>query len=387
MYKHQENYVNLYPKKSYMAWEVGCGKTIGALATAKHNGFKRILVVAPRSAHLSWVRDNTHFNLMLDIVTYEGFRDKIDNVSGYDLIIFDEAHRLSYIKTKWTRKALELRPYMQNILMLSGAPADKYHKLYAQLKILTNGQDEMFKRFRSYAQFVNHFFELDEYMKPKKLKDERYEEFFQLWFQRYADIVRRDDVVELPPISFYDVRFVKENLDYEIEQNALANFIKWYKASALTKQKIEYVIEFLEDNRDTVVFSLFKSFVKQIKEKLGNEVYAFTSETPKNLIEQAIARQDKPIVSTYLLSEGVNLQMAYRNVIFASLPLKYIEYEQAVGRVYRVGQKRKVVIYRLMQNDVDYIVKSVLEKKRDVVEYLKEVSDVKNISNIITKLR
>jgi len=389
LYTHQKNFVKMYPEKLYMAWEVGCGKTIGALATAKHNGFKKILIIAPKSAHLSWIRDNIHFNfnLTLDIVTYEGFRDKVDDVSRYDLVVFDEAHRLSYIKTKWTRKALELRPYMKNILMLSGTPADKFHKLYAQLKILTNGQDEVFKRFRSYRQFVDYFFELDEYNKPKKLKDKKYEEFFLSWFQQYADIVRRDDVVELPPISFYDVRLEEERLEYETGENDLANFIKWYKASALTKQKIEYVIEFLKDNKDTVVFSLFRSFVKQVKEKLGDKVYAITSETPRALIEQAIVRQDKPIVSTYLLSEGANLQTAYRNVIFASLPLKYIEYEQAIGRVYRTGQRKKVIVYRLMQNDIDHIVKSILEKKRDVVEYLKEIDDAKSVSNFTIELR
>ena len=379
LYKHQERFVNIYPTKSYMAWETGSGKTIGALATAVHNGYEKLLVVAPRSAHLSWYNDNKHFGLKLDVITYEFFRDKLDDVSKYDLVVFDEAHRLSYTKTQWTKKAIKLRPYMKNILLLSGTPADKYHKLYAQLRILTNGEDEFFKKFPSYTKFVNFFFELDEYLKPKRLKDEQYAVILQAWFHKYADVVKRNDVVELPELSFYDIKLPQTSLEYELSSYDLANFIKEYKTSSLTPQKLEFVLDFIEEDRATVVFSLFKDFVKEAGKKLGNKVYAFTSETPKHMVERAIHLQDKPIITTYILSEGANLQRAYRNIIFASLPLKYIEFEQAIGRIYRAGQGNKVAVYRLLQNEIDYIVKSVIEQKRDIAEYLKEINYVEPI--------
>jgi len=376
LYKHQERFVKTYPTKSYMAWEVGTGKTIGALATAEYRGYEKILVVAPRSAHLSWHNDNKHFGLKLDVITYEHFRDKINDVSKYDLVVFDEAHRLSYTKTQWTKKALQLRPKMRNVLMLSGTPADKYHKLYSQIKILTNGNDELFRHFPSYTKFITHFFELDEYLKPKKLKDRQYEIFLQSWFHKYADVVKRNDVIELPEISFYDIKLQQVNLQYELSNYDLANFIKEYKASSLTSQKLEFVLDFIEEDRATVVFSLFRDFVREAGKKLGSKVYAFTSETPKHIVERAIHLQDKPIITTYILSEGANLQRAYRNIVFASMPLKYIDYEQAVGRVYRTGQRNKVAIYRILQNEIDFIVKRIIEQKKDVAEYLKELSNV-----------
>jgi SNF2 family DNA or RNA helicase len=87
---------------------------------------------------------------------------------------------------------------------------------------------------------------------------------------------------------------------------------------------------------------------------------------------QVIVKQDKPIISTYAMGEGANLQKGYKNIIFASLPLKYIDLEQAIGRVYRTGQTKKVAIYYLLQNGIDKTVLNILKNKRNVVEYLRK---------------
>ena len=121
LFKHQEKAVELFPEKKYLAWEVGTGKTIGALAIAKRY-FDRVLIVAPKSAHQSWLNDNKHFNIDIEIATYEKFRDKINDFSSFDLVVFDEAHRLSYRKTQWTKKAIQLRidRKIKEVLLLSG---------------------------------------------------------------------------------------------------------------------------------------------------------------------------------------------------------------------------------------------------------------------------
>jgi SNF2 family DNA or RNA helicase len=139
----------------------------------------------------------------------------------------------------------------------------------------------------------------------------------------------------------------------------------------LTKEKIEFVIDFLSENPNTIVFSLFIEFVNKIKEKLGSKVYCITGQTPAEYRMQVIAKQDKPVISTYAMGEGANLQRGYKNIIFASLPLKYIDLEQAIGRVYRTGQDKKVAVYYLIQNGIDKAVLRILKSKRNVVEYLR----------------
>jgi SNF2 family DNA or RNA helicase len=373
LFRHQEKALELFPQKRYFAWEVGTGKTIGALAVVKQNSFNKVLVVAPKSAHQSWLNDNQHFNIDIEIATYERFRDKINDFSSFDIVIFDEAHRLSYTKTQWTKKAIQLRMdrKIKEVLLLSGTPIDMYHKLYAQLKVL-NPDDEMFRRYRSYTQFVNAYFLLDDYFKPIGLLRPEFKHELKAWFEKYAYIVKREDVVELPPLQEIAVELKSVKLEYDISNYELANFIKEYKASCLTKEKIEYVLDFIEENQNTIVFSLFIDFVKILQDKLKNKAYFITGQTPAEYRMRVIERQDKPIISTYAMSEGANLQKGYKNVVFASLPLKYIEMEQAIGRVYRTGQSNKVVLYYLLQNGIDKTVLNILNRKQNVVEYLKK---------------
>jgi SNF2 family DNA or RNA helicase len=373
LFRHQEEAINLFPQKKYLAWEVGTGKTIGSLAICKHHGFDKVLVVAPKSAHQSWLNDNQYFNLDLEIATYERFRDKISNFSSFNLVVFDEAHRLSYTKTNWTKKAIQLRMdrKIREVLLLSGTPLDKYHKIYAQLKVL-NPDDEMFKKYRNYTQFVNAYFYLDDYFKPVGLLRPEFKQELKQWFEKYAYIVRREDVVELPELQEIVVELKSVKLEYDISNYELANFIKEYKASSLTKEKIEYVLDFIEENPNTIVFSLFLDFVYQLQDKLKNKAYFITGSTPAEYRMRVIEKQDKPIISTYAMSEGANLQKGYKNVVFASLPLKYIEMEQAIGRVYRTGQQQKVALYYLLQNGIDKTVLRILKSKQNVVEYLRK---------------
>jgi SNF2 family DNA or RNA helicase len=373
LFEHQKKAIDLFPQKRYLAWEVGTGKTIGALAIAKHHGFDRVLVVAPKSAHQSWINDNQYFNINIEIATYERFRDKINDFSRFDLVVFDEAHRLSYTKTNWTKKAIQLRMdrKIKEALLLSGTPIDRYHKLYAQLKVV-NPDDEMFHKYRSYSQFINAFFELDDYFKPRDLLRPEFKQELKAWFEKYAYIVKREDVVELPPLQEITIELQPVSLEYDISNYEIANFTKEYNASALTKEKLDFVLDFIDENPNTIVFSLFIDFVHKVKEKLGNRAYYITGQTPAEYRMQVIARQDKPIISTYAMSEGANLQKGYKNIIFASLPLRYIDFEQAVGRVYRTGQDKKVAVYYLIQNGIDKAVLRILKSKRNVVEYLRK---------------
>jgi SNF2 family DNA or RNA helicase len=373
LFEHQKKAIDLFPQTKYLAWEVGTGKTVGALAICKHHSFDKVLVVAPKSAHQSWLNDNQHFNIDIEIATYERFRDKINDLNRFDLVIFDEAHRLSYTKTNWTKKAIQLRQdrKIKEVLLLSGTPLDMYHKIYAQLKVL-NPDDEMFQKYRSYTQFVNAYFYLDDYFKPVGLLRPEFKHELKAWFEKYAYIVKREDVVELPDLQEIVVELKSVKLEYDISNYELANFIKEYKASSLTKEKIEYVLDFIEENPNTIVFSFFLDFVYQLQDKLKNKAYFITGSTPAEYRMKVIEKQDKPIISTFAMSEGANLQRGYKNVVFASLPLKYIEMEQAIGRVYRTGQQQKVALYYLLQNGIDKTVLNILKRKQNVVEYLRK---------------
>ncbi|MBX0310276.1 MAG: hypothetical protein JHC31_00465 [Sulfurihydrogenibium sp.] len=382
LFKHQEKAIELYKERNgklYLSWETGTGKTRGALAIANANNFKNLLVVAPKSSHLSWHTEKEYFkDLKVEVITYEAFRDKFDNFTKYDFLIFDESHRLKNPSAKMTKKAIEfaVKEKLPPRILLSGTPADRYYELYSQLKVL-NPEDKTFtKYFPSYTKFITFFYHLNEYYKPESLRDKNYEKWLRDWFYEYAFVVKKEDVIELPPIIEIPVKFPPQHIDdsdYEDFDNlslyTVLTFMTKFRKS-VSNQKIEWAISFLEDNPNTIIFSLFKEPAERIKQKLKDKVYLITGEYRKDF-DNALTRQDKPIVSTYALKEGANLQK-YHNIVFLAPPLAYRDYQQAIARVYRIGQQKKVNIYKLLQNPIDYQVYNILKNKESVYQYLRK---------------
>jgi superfamily II DNA or RNA helicase len=378
LFKHQEEAISLYKEregKLYLNWETGTGKTLGALAIANAHGFKNLLVVAPRSSHLSWATEKERFpNLQLEIVTYEAFRDKIKSFGKYDFLIFDEAHRLKNPSAEVTKKAIEyaIEGKLPPRIMLSGTPADRYYELYSQLKVL-NPQDKTFtKQFPSYTKFLNFFYYLNDFYKPERLKSKEYESWLRDWFLDYAHVVKKEDVVEFPPLNEISIRLPKQKIDVDVEDLSLytvSSFISEFRKS-VSKEKLDWVVEFLEDNPHTIVFSLFKEPVEKLKEKLRDKVYLITGDYRRDF-DDALRKQDKPIICTYVLKEGANLQK-YNNVVYLAPPLAFRDYQQSLARVYRTGQEKKVSVYKLLQNSIDYKVYNILNNKASVYDYLRK---------------
>lgn len=385
LFRHQEEAIKLYKERDgllYLNWETGTGKTIGALAIANDNNFKNILVVAPKSSHLSWQSENIHFpNLSLTIITYESFRDKIEDFSKFDFVIFDEAHRLKNPSAKMTKKAVEyaMAGELPPRILLSGTPADRYYEIYSQLKVL-NPDDVMFtKYFRSYTRFINHYFYINDYYKPTHLKEKEYERELKEWFLRYAHIVRKEDVVELPPLAEIPIRLKRtktNDIDFDFSVSGLytvGHFTSEYRKASMSKDKLQWVLDFLEDNPNTIVFSLFRDPVLELRKHLKDKVYMITGEYKKEL-NNALIKQDKPIISTFALKEGANLQK-YSNIVYLSLPMSYRDYQQSLARAYRTGQNKKVSVYKLFQQTIDYKVDNIIRNKGRVYDYLRKEED------------
>lgn len=383
LWKHQEEAVKLFKKynyRIYLNWDTGTGKTIGALAILKEYSLKKSLIVAPKSSQLSWANDNQYFNLDLTVITYESFRSKINNIENFDAVVFDEAHRLKNPKAQVSKKAFELVGKSDiPRLMLSGTPADRYYELFMQYKIL----DPDLIPYRSYSSFINTYYYLNKYWQPESLKKPEYAEELKSLFNILTHRVRKEDVLELPPLLHQKIILPKFKLTSEITEDninlyTVSNFIKEYKysqgineaGSLIRTDKVDWLIDFVEDNPQTIAFSLFKAIPEYIKKKMKDKFYIITGEDKRDL-EKAIMKSDKPIISTYALKEGANLQK-YKNIVYLSLPLAYRDLEQSLSRIYRAGQTSKSTAYYLLQNKIDYMVYNILNEKKDVYNFLRK---------------
>jgi SNF2 family DNA or RNA helicase len=376
---HQQKAIEKFEGYSYLAWETGTGKTLTALKIAEN--FRNVLIMCPASVKQVWYQEIEKWNIKLnnfEIVSYDSFRlhyPKILKKAFWNLIIFDEAHKLKSIRAQITKLVMKVFTKTYKV-MLSGTPFEKPEDYYSQLRILR--PDHPFNQL-SFTQYKNTFFRIDgmfyyiiDFLPGIKDK------FIERYVLQYVDFVRRADIVELPSLIdddkyFSSGRYLIEQKDKQIDgDNVLQAFMYEYRKSALLKDKIDYVIDFITDNPQTVLFSYFIEPLQHIVKKLGRKnVYFLTGQDKKDL-EDALKEGEKPILATYCISEGINLTK-YKNIIFLCLPLAWRAYEQALSRVWRYGQEDKVYLQRIIdKKGIDTKVWQILKRKGDVLEELKQ---------------
>lgn len=376
---HQQKAIEKFEGYSYLAWETGTGKTLTALKIAEN--FRNVLIMCPASVKQVWYQEIEKWNIKLnnfEIVSYDSFRlhyPKILKKAFWNLIIFDEAHKLKSIRAQITKLVMKVFTKTYKV-MLSGTPFEKPEDYYSQLRILR--PDHPFNQL-SFTQYKNTFFRIDgmfyyiiDFLPGIKDK------FIERFVLSYVDFIKRADIVELPSLIdddkyFSSGRYLIEQKDKQIDgDNILQAFMYEYRKSALLKDKIDYVIDFITDNPQTVVFSYFIEPLQLIVKKLDRKnVYFLTGQDKRNL-EDVLKEGEKPILATYCISEGINLTK-YKNIIFLCLPLAWRIYEQALSRVWRYGQEDKVYLQRLIdKKGIDTKVWQILKRKGDVLEELKQ---------------
>lgn len=376
---HQAEAVERFIKADYtlyLNFEVGLGKTRTALAIADLLNL-HIFCLAPLSAIPSWYSEaeKVGFPNQLLVMTYESFRSKFNQPldTRKFLIVFDEAHRLKSHKAKTSKKALTLFHKAPYKLMLSGTPIDKLHEIYMQFKIL---RPELFPM--SYTRWVQSNFVLNSFYVPvKPLKPK---EVILAPVKPYLFTKTQKEVLNLPPLTknYIDLDFVLRPgysdellLDDLNDFNSLTSFMTSYRLYQENTKKYEFVIDYLQDNPKTLVFVYFKDTLNYYKKLLANKAY-FISGEDKSDLNSILTKADKPVIATYSLKEGTNLQ-AYKNIVFHTLPLAYRDMVQAIGRVYRAGQNSHVNLVYLFSSKVDRQVYGILRSKKSVQDFFKEV--------------
>ena len=378
MLPHQKRAVESFEGYSYLAWETGTGKTLTALKIAEN--FRNVLIMCPASVKQVWYQEIEKWGIKLnnfEIVSYDSFRlhhSKILRKAFWNLVIFDEAHKLKSIRAQITKLVMKIFTKTYKI-MLSGTPFEKPEDYYSQLRILR--PDHPFNEM-SFTQYKNAFFRIDgmfyyiiDFLPGIKDK------FIKRYVLPYIDFIKRADIVELPSLIEDDKYFssgrylIEPNSKQVNVENVLQAFMYEYRKSALLKDKIDYVIDFIIDNPQTVVFSYFIEPLGLVVKKIGRKnVYFLTGQNKKDL-EYALKESEKPILATYCISEGISLTK-YKNIIFLCLPLAWRTYEQALSRVWRYGQEDKVYLQRLIdKKGIDPKVWGILKRKGDVLEELK----------------
>jgi SNF2 family DNA or RNA helicase len=325
---------------------------------------------------------------------------------NFDIVVFDEAHRLKNKRAKRTGGAIKLVSQAHRAVFLTGTP-------------MVNAPQELFPilhmtdplRFSSYWTFVDRFCQMEENPFANTPKITGVKNLDHLQFILAGVMVRREkkDVLpELPDKMYKNIRVelepAQKKLYKQLKKDMMAEFENGnsivtvnvvslmirlrqiccsplligagFADSAKTDAFFDIVDEFVETNEKLIVFSFFKSYLKLLSDELtakNIDHVLTTGETPQVMREFNKKQfEHDPTCNIFMITtstggEGLNLQYA-SNVLFLDKPWTPAEMHQAEDRVHRMGQTKSPLIMSITcKGTIEEYINKVIDTKDGMI--------------------
>lgn len=421
LYSYQERGVEHIKRHNRCAlWmECGLGKTLTVITALKELP-KPALVVAPKRVidhtwpdELRKWSDFTHTKLTgtpkqrlealqqqtdVHLINFELFTWLVGELKSwpYPTVIIDESSRVKNRATKVFKAMRKVCRNWRHHIQLTGTPSPNgLIDLWSQLYLLDAGQ----RLGKTLTAFRERWFDSD-YMgwsyEPKVNAQKEIE-------ARCADIclsMTADDYLNLPEKIVTDIsidlspaakkayKALKTEMVLSLQDTditavsaaTLANkllqitsgsvYDEEGNAITLHSQKLDAIDDIL-DAEPTIIVYQYRSEVTRLKDKYPQAVDIRTDKT-------AVERWNRggiPILLIHPASSGhgLNLQHGGRKIIWMTPTWNLEHYIQTNARLYRNGQTKPVMIYRLLAtNTIDEKVATAIEAKQDVQSMLLE---------------
>ena len=373
--------------------EMGCGKTVEAIATMAHlraRGATHFLVIAPASVMINWTREvSAHSTLRayrlhgaeldsnvqtwvknggVGVTTFEALRGLIPPPPklNVEMMVVDEAH---YVKNPDTMRSAAVRAWtdkVDRVLFLTGTPMEN--------------KVEEFRNLVGYLQpdLVDSVDEIDAVAGS--------ETFRRAVAPAYLRRNQEDVLSELPELIQVDEweEFGAEEADIYREAVAARNFMMMRRAayatgtpdsSAKLKRLVEIADEAGESGRKVVVFSYFRDVLDLICQTLGERAHgpltgAVAPAKRQEMVDAFSKSKGHAVLVSQIQAGGVGLNMQAASVVILCEPqVKPTLETQAIARAHRMGQIRRVQVHRLLVADsVDQRMLEILEAKKGLFD-------------------
>jgi len=138
------------------------------------------------------------------------------------------------------------------------------------------------------------------------------------------------------------------------------------------RQKFESLRDILDENQrdNTIVFYTFREELAELKRQYP---HAQTLDDPNAIERWNDGKIEILLAHPKSAQFGLNLQFGGCKMVFMSLPWSLIDFEQAIGRLHRSGQKHDVWVYVIMANNtIDEKIFAALKDKKSISEIAME---------------
>jgi len=423
--------------------ECGLGKTIEALALINKLGTRHNLIVAPKTLLFEWwsqINDwlnepclTPHTNgdkldgldlsaprfvaVNYDLLAIPRYWTALTDVK-WDVIIFDECHRLKNHRAKRTKAAHLLVPCIPRVIMMSGTPMQNSPAdLFPLFHILNP------KLYRSYTSWVNLFCVVVPMVVGNKhfsqiVGAKNTEELNSLLHRHMVRHTKKEVLKELPDKLYRTIpvslgKELKQYKQMEEELFALLDSGELITAPAVIAQltrlrqicldpnllsheipkastpsnKTQTLLELIDDTDDKiVVYSYFEQYIRILSQELNQRGIKHVVVTGSvNTVSRGRAIhefQNDEDTRVFLgtigaAGEGVTLTASH-TVVFTDHHWNPAVNWQAEDRLHRIGQKNSVLAIDLFcKNTIEEHVHKVIRRKEKMIDAVvtKEIVD------------
>jgi SNF2 family DNA or RNA helicase len=438
------NFLNEFGFGGILADDMGLGKTIQTLSLIsylKEQGKlnKPILVVMPTSLIFNWKDEIEKFtpNLSYEILYGVDRKEKFENIDKFDIIlttyqlvardvdilgqkefsyiILDESQKIKNPKTKMAKAIKSLKS--EHKLALSGTPIENnLEELWSIFSFLMPGFLGDLKFFKNYYQKEieqNNSIKKMEHLRkkitpfilrrtknlvakelPKKTEIIKYAEFESTQARLYESVrVAMEKKVKeaiskkglnRSHITILDALLKLRQICCDPSLLKLKEAQK-VKKSAKLELLFELVDKLLQENKKILLFSQFTSMLDIIEEELNKKDIKYTKLTgstrKREEVIKEFKKEDTKIFLISLKAGGVGLNLTEADTIIHYDPWWNPAVEnQATDRAYRIGQDKKVFVYKLIvKNSIEQKILELQKKKAKLQESIYDNKDREKI--------
>lgn len=348
-----------------------------------------LLIVAPpqKIKEGGWDRDidfvSKHHGIEIDYETlsYGVLAKKWTEYKDY-FVVFDECHYVKNPTSQRGKAAINLTKVSTHFLLLSATPS-------------SNGWGDtiaymiMFGHYKNKTQFLReHAIYEDKYFGPRPTKvvtDYKHQDELKQLYQSFSVKLSKDEALDLPPLIFEDVSFkaskeyntIKKDRVLEDELydtiSKLQHGLRFY---ANQKDKLKYSEMLAEGTKENIIIFYYykeeKEELKKIMEKLKKTVFEVSGQTTNLPKKEEWEKLENSVTLVQYMAGSAGIELQYANiVVFYTPTYSFQDYDQALGRAYRNGQKKKVTVYRyITKRTIETSIYEALKNKKDFTEDL-----------------
>ena len=198
------------------------------------------------------------------------------------------------------------------------------------------------------------------------------------------DLTETDEIIPLEPADVKAYRMSPDNL---MHKRLAATIGAGGRQSAKFDRLRELLEGYEEDGRKVVVFSFFRQVLDDVSATVGGcpQIHGSISAEERQLVlDRFAAKEGFGVLALQIEAGGVGINLQCAQVVILMEPqFKPSTEKQAIARVRRMGQTRKVNAHRLIaKGTVDEALVLLIEHKKQVFEDYAQHSSVKDASGM-----